>query len=90
MKIFTTILLMMFVSACTGDKVFKTADTTTSPAATATPAASDPSFEAKAPKLTVITTEEEPVITTPSVVVKPENSVDGEASPKTQQVPEKE
>ena len=93
MRLFATIMLTLFIGACTGTTTTTTTNNTTETtesSTTQTTVVQDPSIEAKAPKLIEITKEEGPVVTTPSVVVTPEESIDGESSPQTQQVPEKE
>lgn len=93
MRLFATIMLTLFIGACTGTTTTTTTNNTTETTESNTnqvTVAQEPSIEAKAPKLTEVTKEEEPIVTTPSVVVTPEENVDGESSPQTQQVPEKE
>ena len=93
MRLFATIMLTLFIGACTGTTTTTTTNNTTETTesnTTQTTVVQDPSIEAKAPKLIEITKGEEPVVTTPSVVVTPEGNIDGETSPQTQQVPGKE
>jgi len=97
MRLFATIMLTLFVGACTASTTTttttnstETTESNTETGVSQTTVAQDPAVEAKAPKLVEITKEEEPNVTTPSVVVTPEKSVDGETSPQTQQVPGKE
>ena len=92
MRLFATIMLTLFVGACTASTTTttttnstETTESNTETGVSQTTVAQDPAVEAKAPKLVEITKEEEP-----SVVVTPEKSVDGETSPQTQQVPGKE
>ena len=81
MRLFITIMLMMALSACTENTATTSNTEAASPTTSKPSVATDPAFEAKAPKMNIVTTEEQPNVT-PSVVVTPEN-VDGESSPKT-------
>jgi len=87
MRLFITIVLMVLLYACTGNTATTSSTEAASPTTSKPSAATSPAFEAKAPELNIVTTEEQPNVT-PPVVVTPEN-VDGESSPKTI-VPEKE
>jgi len=87
MRLFITIMLMVALGACTGNTTTASSTEAASPTTSVPSAATSPAFEAKAPELNIVTTEEQPSVT-PPVVVTPEN-VDGEPSPKTN-VPEGE